>query len=151
MARFDRTKSTVRGMLPLVLASAALFVVLVVNCIGFASLAAHPAIGKAFRDAAGLDAPIVSAYILLGKPLRHLPLLGPMGVSMANEIAEPLRERISGSPAAAVAVVFGQAESQAHHTLLWCHRLAPWLLLLVAILWWRRPRAVHFVRRTLDR
>lgn len=124
---------------------------LVNNCIQFSALAADPVIGKAFDVAVSDDAPVVSAYIGLGNLLRGMGPMAEWGKRNAAEIAAPLADKIKDFPPGAAAVVFGNPQSPAHSKLLWGHKLAPWLLLAVGLLWWRRPRQIHMGPKRLRR
>lgn len=134
------------GYVPVTLSGTVLLASLLYNLFVFSALASHPQIGTALRNAIRNDAPIVSIYVLVGDLVRVGPL-ATLGDASAAEIAAPIAEKIRSYPPGAVATLFGSPQSASQSQLQWSHQLLPFLLLLTAILWWRRPKPVHMMPR----
>lgn len=143
----SKGQTVFRGYLPSLIALAVCLGTLLYNLFCFSALANEARIGGAMRTGFNGDAPIAAAYVLGGDLLRKIPGLTTLGDDTARAIADPLQESIRGFPSGAVAIFFGQAQTAEHKRLLWTHRLQPWLIVLAAFLWWRRPRPVHLRQR----
>lgn len=140
-------QSILRGYVPVIIAIAVCVVNLLYNMVCFSALASEASIGGALRSGFNGDAPVVASYVLAGDLLRKIPGLETLGDGTARAVAGPLHEKIKSYPPAAVAVLFGEVQSPQQKRILWTHRMQPWLLLLAALLWWRRPRPVHLRER----
>lgn len=145
--RVNKGQSILHGYLPVITAIVVCVAVLLYNMFCFSALASAASVGDALRLAFNRDAPVVATYVLAGDVLRKIPGLQTLGDDTASAVAKPLQEKILGYRPAAGAVFFGEPQSPQHKRMLWTHRMQPWLLLLVAFLWWRRPRPVHLRER----
>ncbi len=145
--RASKGQSVSRGYLPAATAVIVCLGTLIYNMLTFSALASEPRIGTAIRNGFNGDALVAATYVLGGDVLRMIPGLQTLGDDTARAVATPLEEAIKGYPPAAVAVFFGNARSVAHSRMLWAHRLQPWLILIAALLWWRRPKPVHLRER----
>lgn len=145
--RASKSHSVSRGYIPAATAIIVCLGTLIYNMVTFSALASEPRIGAAIRDGFNGDALVAATYVLGGDLLRRIPGLDSLGDETARAVATPLEETIKGYPPAAVSVFFDRARSAAHSRMLWAHRLQPWLILIAALLWWRRPKPVHLRER----
>jgi hypothetical protein len=143
----SRRQSAYRGYVPVFIVLCLCFGTLLFNVFTFAALSAHPVVGKAFRQAVIEDSPVVASYVVTGEFARQIPGLDALGDGTAAAAAAPLADKITAFPAGAAAVFFGDPLSSAQGRMLWARRLQPYLVLVAAIMWWRRPRPVHLRQR----
>lgn len=105
-------------------------------------------IGTGIADSARREAPLATTYIGLGRVVDSaVPFLLDFGGShLADALAGGL-DRIRENPTAAVDLIFGDSWSPAHRWLKATYWATPILLILALVLWTRRPRQLHVVRR----
>jgi len=116
---------------------------LLFNIFTYAALAAHPVVGKGFHDAIKDDSPVIALYVLAGEVLRQLPGLDSVGNGTAANAVSPIEERLRAVPAASGAIFFGESHSLAQSSMQRGSQAMPFLIVIAALLWWRRPRPVH--------
>ena len=145
--RASKGQSISRGYISAVIAIIVCLGTLAYNLVTFSALASEPRIGSAIRNGFNGDALMAATYALGGDLLRKIPGLETLGDDTARSVADPLEESIKAYPPSAVAVFFDRAQSTAHNRMLWAHRLQPWLILIAALLWWRRQKPVHLRER----
>ena len=136
-------RSRFSGYVPVIIAILVLVSTLLFNMFTYSALAAHPGVGKGFRDAIKDDSPVVALYILAGDVLRSLPGLDSIGEQTAIDAASPIEERLKAVPAASGAIFFGESHSLAQSSMQRGSQAMPFLIMIAALLWWRRPRPVH--------
>lgn len=109
----------------------------------WAGAAALPSIGPALQKSARAEAPLTTAYMLIGRVLRGADFLRDYGDDYASDAFAPLAEHITSSPELAMELAYDDLRSARQRTLVGMHWV-PWIALAIAgLLYWRRPRAVH--------
>ncbi|HEY0179538.1 MAG TPA: hypothetical protein VGC30_07885 [Dokdonella sp.] len=105
-------------------------------------------VGAAIAGSARREAPLATTYVVLGRPLdRAAPALQAFGEQRLTAAFGAGFERIREDPTVAIDLVFGShwnAQQRWITTLYWA---APLLFLVSALLWTRRPKSVHLIRR----
>jgi hypothetical protein len=112
-------------------------------------LPAIPDVGPDIVASANREAPLAATYILLGTPLdTALPPLQAFGVDRLTAAFSEGFPRIQADSTVAIDLIFNTTWNLQHRWLKFAYWLPPLLLLLTALLWWRRPRKVStFSRR----
>lgn len=121
------------------------------NMLVHSALADHEELGAAIRESARLHAPVTALYILGGDQLRKLPALRAIASKPAAEIAEGIASAVRSYPPGAMDALFGAAQTSAQGRLKWTHNGAYLMLLVFALLYWRRPQSVHFMHRSHEK
>lgn len=92
------------------------------------------------------EAPLASTYIFLGGPLdAAVPFLRSAGLAeLADALVDGL-PRLREQPTAALDLIFATTWNSTHRRLKTLYWAAPLLLLISAVLWWRRPRPIRLM------
>lgn len=125
---------------------AAFMLTLLFDAIVWAGAAQLPLIGEKLRISAHREGPLTMAYMTIGKPLLAVPILRDFGSNFALEAFEPLTAPIMDKPLLAMELAHGEWRNHKQRTLQFFHIAAPILLILWALTYSLRSRAVHFVR-----
>jgi hypothetical protein len=109
---------------------------------------ALPHVGPYIADSAHREAPLATTYIAIGRPLDEaMPALGDYASLRLTEGFSEGFERIGEDPTVAMDLIFGTTWNPTHRLIKAMYWGAPIMLLVTAILWVRRPKAVHAFRR----
>ena len=107
-----------------------------------------PEVGAGIADSARREAPLAATYIALGGMLDSaLPALKSYGSASAADAFGEGFERIRSDPTVAMDLIFGTTWNSVHSWVKTMYWAAPLLLLVTIVLWLRRPKAVHMMRR----
>lgn len=145
-----QTRSPILSRIALAASGTALVLLMGYNMLVHSALADHEEIGPAIRESARLHAPITALYILGGDQLRKVPALRAVAAGPAGQIADGIASAVRSYPPGAMDVLFATPQSRAQRHLHWTHDGAYIVLLVFALLYWRRPRSVHLMRRSHD-
>lgn len=118
------------------------------NMLCHSQLADHDEIGAAMRESARLHAPVAALYILGGDQLRKIDALEGLARADALEIAEGITKAVRSYPPGAINALFDSARTPAQRRLQRSHHGAYLMLLILAVLYWRRPRDISLIRKT---
>jgi len=109
---------------------------------------ALPKVGGHIADSAHREAPIAATYIALGSPLdAAAPSLGDYAYAVLTEGFSEGFDRIREDPTVAMDLIFSTTWNPTHRWIKAMYWGAPVMLLVTTILWFRRPKAVHALRR----
>ncbi|MEO7433022.1 MAG: hypothetical protein ABIR62_13565 [Dokdonella sp.] len=113
------------------------------------SLPLLPAVGEAIVVSANREAPLAATYIGLGRLIDGaVPVLQSFGEGVMTDAIGAGFERIRGDSTVAIDLIFNTTWNAQHRWLKTMYWATPFLLLLTAGLWTRRPRQVRaFGRR----
>jgi len=102
-----------------------------------------PEVGDDIVASANREAPLAATYILLGDPIdsTFLPLQAFGEARLTSALSEGF-PRIQADSTVAIDLIFNTTWNAAHSWLKTVYWMPPVLLVLSAILWWRRPRKV---------
>jgi hypothetical protein len=102
-----------------------------------------PEVGEDIVASANREAPLAATYILLGSPIdsAFAPLQAFGEVRLTAALSEGF-PRIKADSTVAIDLIFNTTWNAGHNWLKTVYWMPPMLLLLGAILWWRRPRKV---------
>jgi hypothetical protein len=107
-----------------------------------------PGIGAGIAESAHREAPIATTYIAIGTPLDEaMPALGDYATARLTDALAEGFDRIKDDPTVAMDVIFSSTWNATHRLIKLMYWGAPIMLLLTAILYVRRPKAVHAFRR----
>lgn len=121
----------------------AFLLVLFFNLMVWGGVKDIPRVGTQIRTLAQTQAPLVITYMFLGEQLdRAVPALGKFGTDYATQSFDPVLQRIADDPNMAVEALF---ESHAASTIRLMFWLAPILLGVFLLFWWRRPRKISLM------
>lgn len=118
------------------------------DLIVWGSVRSIPDVGPGIADSARREAPLATAYITLGEMLDSVvPALESYGADrLSNAFGEGF-ERIKADPTVAMDLIFDTTWNAAHRWIKAMYWAAPILLVVFLILWSRRPRPIHMIRR----
>jgi hypothetical protein len=142
------TRSLVLFRLALALASLVFLALVGYNMLCHSQLADRQEIGAALRESARLHAPVTALYILGGDQLRRIDALKGVARSDAEEIAAGITKAVRSYPPGAIHALFDAPQTPAQRRLQRSHYGAYLMLLILAVLYWRRPREVSLIRGT---
>jgi len=109
---------------------------------------ALPKVGGHIADSARREAPIAATYIAIGSPLdTAVPSLGDYAYAVLTEGLSEGFDRIREDPTVAMDLIFSTTWNPTHRWIKAMYWGAPVMLLVTTILWFRRPKAVHALRR----
>lgn len=109
---------------------------------------ALPHVGAGMADSAHREAPLAATYIAIGTPLdAAMPSLGDYATARLTEAFGEEFERIASDPTASMDLFFSSTLNPTHRWIKAMYWGAPAMLLVTTILWFRRPKAVHALRR----
>jgi len=109
---------------------------------------ALPKVGGHIADSARREAPIAATYIAIGSPLDSaVPSLGDYAYAVLTEGLSEGFDRIREDPTVAMDLIFSTTWNPTHRWIKAMYWGAPVMLLVTTILWFRRPKAVHALRR----
>lgn len=109
---------------------------------------ALPKVGPFIADSAHREAPLATTYIAIGSPLDEaMPSLGDYASARLTEGLSDGFEQIKEDPTVAMDLIFGPTWNATHRLIKAMYWGAPIMLLVSAILWVRRPKAIHAFRR----
>jgi len=109
---------------------------------------ALPKVGGHIADSARREAPIAATYIAIGSPLdTAVPSLGDYAYAVLTEGFSEGFDRIREDPTVAMDLIFSTTWNPTHRWIKAMYWGAPVMLLVTTILWFRRPKAVHALRR----
>jgi hypothetical protein len=112
------------------------------------SVSALPDVGPSIADSARREAPLAATYITLGETLDSaVPSLQAFGAGRLSGALSEGFERIRADPTVAMDLIFDTTWNASHRWIKTMYWGAPVLLLLTIILWVRRPKTVHMIRR----
>lgn len=112
------------------------------------SVRSIPDVGPGIAESARREAPLATAYITLGEPIDNaVPFLKDYGSERLTSAFGEGFERIRTDPTVAMDLIFDTTWNAAHRWIKTLYWAAPILLLLALVLWARRPRPVHMIRR----
>ena len=118
------------------------------NLVVWGSVRVLPEVGPSIADSARREAPLATTYITLGDILDSaVPSLQAFGSERLTAAFGEGFERIRADPTVAMDLIFDTTWNASHRWIKTMYWAAPVLLLLTLILWVRRPKAVHMVRR----
>ncbi|WP_440221653.1 hypothetical protein ACQQ2N_11125 [Dokdonella sp. MW10] len=107
-----------------------------------------PDAGEKIRRSANAEAPVAATYILLGSWVDNtVPSLGRWGTETMTEALGPLLPRIAEEPAVAMDLILNTSQGRLHGWVKTAYWAAPVLLVITALLWWRRPKKISLMRR----
>lgn len=107
-----------------------------------------PGVGAGIADSAHREAPLAATYIAIGTPLdAAVPSLGDYGTARLTDALSEGFERIRSDPSVAMDLIFSSTWNATHRWIKWMYWGAPIMLLVTTILWFRRPRAIHALKR----
>ena len=107
-----------------------------------------PEVGPGIADSAHREAPLATTYIAIGTPLdAAFPSLRDYGTARLTDGLSEGFERIRSDPSVAMDLIFSATWNPAHRLIKMMYWGAPIMLLVTAILWFRRPKTVHAFRR----
>jgi hypothetical protein len=107
-----------------------------------------PEVGSAIADSAHREAPLATAYIVVGGVLDGmLPSLGSFGESVLSAAWGEGFARIREDPGVAMDLIFSSRWNVAHGWLKTMYWATPVLLVVTLILWLRKPKPVRTLRR----
>lgn len=105
-----------------------------------------PEVGTKITETARTQAPLAYTYIVLGELLDGaVPALGRYGTDYASRAFAPAVERIQADPNLAIVALFEGTLNSTHATLRLAYWLAPVLLAVFLVAWWRRPRRLSLM------
>ncbi len=126
-----------------IISGIAFLLVLLFNLMVWGGVKDIPVVGTKIRELAQTQAPLVITYMFLGEQLDHVvPALGKFGTDYATQSFEPVLQRIKDDPNMAVEALFESPAASIVRFMFW---LAPCLLGVFLIFWWRRPRKVSLM------
>jgi len=102
-----------------------------------------PEVGDDIVASANREAPLAATYILLGDPIDSA--FSPLQAFGEARLTSALSEgfpRIQADSTVAIDLIFNTTWNAAHSWLKTVYWMPPVLLVLSAILWWRRPRKI---------
>lgn len=109
---------------------------------------ALPRVGAGIADSARREAPLAATYIAIGTPLDEaMPSLGDYATARLTEAFGEEFERIASDSTASMDLIFSSTWNPTHRWIKAMYWGAPVMLLVSTILWFRRPKAVHALRR----
>jgi hypothetical protein len=109
---------------------------------------ALPDVGTGIADSAHREAPLATAYIAIGTPLdAAVAPLRDYGTARLTDAFGEGFERIRTDPSVAMDLIFSSTWNATHRWIKAMYWGAPIMLLVTAILWFRRPKPVHPLRR----
>lgn len=109
---------------------------------------ALPHVGAGIADSAHREAPLAATYIAIGTPLDEaMPSLGDYATARLTEAFSEGFDRIRNDPTAAMDLIFSSTWNPTHRWIKAMYWGAPIMLLVTAVLWFRRPKPVHALRR----
>lgn len=133
---------------PYVIAMSLFVVCFIYDLIVWGGVRSIPGVGPGIAESARREAPLATAYIRLGEPLdAALPFLRDYGAERLSSAFGEGFERIAADPTVAMDLIFDTTWNATHRWIKTMYWAAPILLLLSLILWARRPRPVHMIRR----
>ncbi|MDW8479978.1 MAG: hypothetical protein RML12_09540 [Xanthomonadales bacterium] len=106
-------------------------------------LARHPSLGPPVLAAAEREAPLLALHLRLGARLAEAGIAAESGLAAAKEIFAPIERELLEFPATALDRVWNSRLGLRHALLRWSYRLAPWALLLGAVLLATAPRPIR--------
>jgi hypothetical protein len=107
-----------------------------------------PHVGAYIAESAHREAPLATTYIAIGSPLDEaMPSLADYANARLTEGFSEGFDRIREDPTVAMDLIFGTTWNPTHRLIKTMYWGAPVMLLATAILWIRRPKAVHAFRR----
>jgi hypothetical protein len=122
----------------------ALFVLtLFYNLYLWGGLARTPELGPLMTQATQREVSLAGIYLPLGRILIDAAGLKQTAASFAETRFAGVRSRVLANPAAAMDTILSDLPASVSLA----YYGAPLLLPLAALLWWRRPRGVHMIRR----
>lgn len=105
-------------------------------------------VGENIADSARREAPLATTYIAIGGVLDSaIPPLRNFGDAFLSDALSQGFDRIRDGTSGAMDLIFEPSWSAAHGWLKVMYWAAPVTLLLSLILWTRRPRRIHVIRR----
>ena len=112
------------------------------------SVESVPEVGAGIADSARREAPLAATYIALGGMLDSaVPSLQQFGSYRITDAFHDGFERIRADSTVAMDLIFGTTWNATHSWIKTMYWAAPILLLITLVLWIRRPKAVHMIRR----
>ncbi|MGH8172701.1 MAG: hypothetical protein ACREPX_06115 [Rhodanobacteraceae bacterium] len=112
------------------------------------SVRSIPEVGPGIADSARREAPLATAYITLGEVLDStVPFFRDFGAERLTSAFGEGFERIEADPTVAMDLIFDTTWNATHRWVKTMYWGAPILLLVSLVLWARRPRAIHMIRR----
>jgi len=121
---------------------------LLYDLVVWGSVRVLPDVGPGIAESARREAPLAATYITLGDLIDSaVPSLQAFGSDRLTDAFGEGFERIRADPTVAMDLIFGTTWNASHRWIKTMYWAAPVLLLLTLILWLRRPKAVHMVRR----
>lgn len=127
--------------------------VLFVSCslydiVVWGSLPLIPEVGESIVESANREAPVAATYILLGRQLdAALPALQAFGEARLAAAFSEGFPRIRVDSTVAMDLIFNTTWNAEHRWLKTMYWLPPLLLIVTAVLWWRRPRKITTLGR----
>jgi len=119
------------------------------DLIVWGAVPAVPDVGEAIAASARREALLASTYIALGSPLDSaVPALQAFGEERVVAAFGEGFERIRVDSTVAMDLIFSSRWNAMHAWLKTVYWWPPILLVLSALLWWRRPRKVHSFGRS---
>jgi len=111
-------------------------------------VSALPDVGPGIADSARREAPLAATYITIGEMLDSaVPALQSFGAARLTDAFGEGFERIRADPTVAMDLIFNTTWNAAHSWIKAMYWAAPVLLLLTLVLWVRRPKTLHVIRR----
>ncbi len=112
------------------------------------SVYALPDVGPGIADSARREAPLATSYIALGNIVDSwAPALRDYGSQRLLDGFADGFERIRDDPTVAMDLIFGPSWNATHSWIKTMYWAAPILFVITVILWVRRPKHVHSLRR----
>ncbi len=107
-----------------------------------------PDVGAKIERSAHAEAPLAATYLFIGGLIADaLPSVGHWGAATMTEALGPLLPRIAEEPAVAMDLILNTSQGRLHGWIRTAYWGAPVLLVITALLWWRRPKKISFMRR----
>jgi hypothetical protein len=118
------------------------------NLVVWGSVRSLPEVGPGIADSARREAPLATAYITLGEALdSSVPVFQDYGAERLTSAFGDGFERIRADPTVAMDLIFDTTWNATHRWIKAMYWAAPILLLVALVLWARRPRPIHMIRR----
>ncbi|MBB5207138.1 hypothetical protein [Chiayiivirga flava] len=125
------------------LIAAVLFLLLLADqWLVWGGLGRAPAVGPAVLAAADREVSLASVHVLIGEWLVRSAGLDETAIDVAQARFAQVLPGVLANPAAALDVATARMPGSVRFGYIG----APVMLVLTALLWWRRPRSVHLVR-----